>query len=221
MAYKYEQLVQEDLNVGVEATWVTAPGSGELRSIQIGLHSVARGQKKWTCTWAPGAITTTSKASTTIAVTDAAVEDFVMASHDKILTNDLQIAGHVSEAGTVTVVIHNPTSATITVASGTLSVLVFPAKTGAAPTTMGIITGTIYWDAEVGGNELAGATVTIAALGLSTTSAANGTYTLTGVTPGDVTVAADANNPIYQDGSTDGTALAGQTVTINVVCPGI
>ena len=84
MAQKFERLVQEDLNIGTGPTWVTAPGRGELRSTQVGLHSVARGQKAYTADWTPGAIATTSKASTTVAVPDAAVGDFVMASHDQI-----------------------------------------------------------------------------------------------------------------------------------------
>ena len=133
MSQKFERLVQEDLNVGTGLTWVTAPGRGELRSTQLGLHSVARGQRAYTAAWTPGAIATTSKASTTVSVPDAAVGDFVIASHDKMLTNDLRIRGHVSAAGTAKVVIHNPTSASVTVAAGTVSVLVFPGLSSSSP----------------------------------------------------------------------------------------
>jgi PKD repeat protein len=127
MTQRYQELVQEDLNVGTQAVWITAPHGGEVRSTQIGLHSVARGQKAWTATWAPGAIAAGSYATTTIPVTDALVGDFVMASHDKILTNDLRILGNVMESGTAQVVLHNPTASSITVPSGTVGVLVFPA----------------------------------------------------------------------------------------------
>jgi len=126
VAQKYERLVEEDLNVGTLPAWVCCPGSGELRATQVGIHSVARGQKAYTSTWAPGTITAGSNASTTITVKDAYLKDFVMTSHDKILTSALRISGHVSAANTVKVVIHNPTAASITVASGTLKVAVFP-----------------------------------------------------------------------------------------------
>ena len=126
MGQKIEKIVQEDLNIGTDMSWVTAPGGGELRSTQLGLHSFARGQREYTATWAPGAITAGSKASTTVTVPDAAVADFVTASHDQILTSNLRIAGHVSAANTAKVVIHNPTASSVTVASGTVSVLVFP-----------------------------------------------------------------------------------------------
>jgi hypothetical protein len=133
MAQRFERVVQEDLNIGTDPTWITAPGRGELRSIQVGLHSVARGQKAYTAAWTPGAIATTSKASTTVSVPDAAVGDFVMASHSKVLTSELRISGHVSAAGTAKVVIHNPTTASVTVPAGTVSVLVFPALSAVSP----------------------------------------------------------------------------------------
>jgi len=132
MKQAYQTLVQEDLNVGTGRVWVTAPSSGRLRSTQVGIHSFARGQREWTDTWNPGAIAASSYATTTITVTDAEVADFVMARHDKLLTNDLIIVGHVSADDTVKVVIYNPTTASITVASGTLGVLVFPTN-GATP----------------------------------------------------------------------------------------
>lgn len=126
MSQRYEPLVQEDLNVGTAMTFVGAPGGGELRSTQVGLHSVARGQRAYEASWTPGAILTTGKASTTVSVPDAATGDFVLASHDQMLTSDLRITGHVSAADTVTVVVHNPTGATVTVGAGTVSVVVFP-----------------------------------------------------------------------------------------------
>lgn len=133
MSQRYEQLVQEDLNVGTAMTFVGAPGGGELRATQVGLHSVARGQKAYEAAWTPGAILTTGKASTTVTVPDAAAGDLVLASHDGMLTSDLRITGHVSAADTVTVVMHNPTGATVTVGAGTASVLVFPMAVSTPP----------------------------------------------------------------------------------------
>lgn len=127
MSLRYEELVQEDLNVGVDRVWVGAPGGGELRATQLGIHTVARGQVAYEATWAPGAITAGSKASTTLTVPDATTGDFVLASHSKILTSDLRILGHISASNTAKVVIQNPTAATVTVPSGTVRVVVFPA----------------------------------------------------------------------------------------------
>jgi PKD repeat protein len=134
MTQRYEPAIQEDLNVGVNGCFVAAPTGGELRAVQFGLHTVARGQKAHEASWTPGAILTTGKASTTVSVPDAAEGDLVLASHDKILTSDLRISGHVSAAGTVKVVVHNPTASTVTVSRGTVSVIVFPfIGLGAAP----------------------------------------------------------------------------------------
>lgn len=131
-----ERIVQDDLNVGTGTLWLKAPGGGEILSTQMGLHSVARGQKAYESTWAPGTITTGSKASTTVTVPDAEVGDFVLVSHDKVLTSELRITGHINAADTVRVVIHNPTSASVTVASGTLKVLVVPSRAGLLPFTL-------------------------------------------------------------------------------------
>lgn len=126
MAQKYEKLVQEDLNVGTGMTWIKAPGGGELRSTQIGLHSVARAQKKYTASWSPGSIAAGSKASTTVTVPDALSYDLVLASYDKMLTKDLMLSAHVSADDTVTCVLRNPTTSAIDAGtSGTVSVLVF------------------------------------------------------------------------------------------------
>ena len=76
--------------------------------------------------WTPGAIAAGGSVSTTLSVPEATTADFVLASHDKILTSDLRITGNVSAAGTAQVVIHNPTSATVTIAAGTVRVVVFP-----------------------------------------------------------------------------------------------
>jgi hypothetical protein len=165
VAQKYQEIVEEDLNVGTGAVWVTAPSGGELRSIQVGLHTFARGQKEYTATWAPGAIAAGLKASTTVTVPDAAVADFVIASHDQMLTNPLRISGHVSAANTAKVVIHNPTASSVTVPSGTVSVLVFPvrAQTPAPPASLTGISGMVYCSDLGGVGEIPyeGSTVTI------------------------------------------------------------
>lgn len=126
MAQKFGRLVEENLNVGTGLLWVTAPGGGKLRATQVGLHTFARGKQAYTATWAPGSIAAGDSDSVTLTVPDATTADFVLASHDKILTSDLRIVGNVSAANTAQVVIHNPTSAAVTVASGTVSVIVFP-----------------------------------------------------------------------------------------------
>lgn len=157
MAQQYERIVQEDLNVGTGRAWLHAPGGGEIRSTQVGLHSVARGQRAYEASWTPGAILTTGKASTTVSVPDAATGDFVLASHDQMLTSDLRILGHVSAAGIVTVVMHNPTGSTVTVGAGTVSVIVFPFISSAAPVVdppvasfnwSGPLTGNPIWDVQ-------------------------------------------------------------------------
>lgn len=126
MAQKFGRLVEENLNIGTGAVWVTAPGGGRLRATQIGLHTLARGQQAYTATWDPGSIAAGDFDSENITVPDATTADFVLASHDKILTSDIRIVGSISAANTATVVIHNPTASAITVESGTVSVIVFP-----------------------------------------------------------------------------------------------
>ena len=120
----YERLVQEDLNVGTSTTSKRNPGGGTLAATQIGIHTLGVGQVASTSTWSPGAIANGAQVSTTITVSGAAVGDFVLASHDKILTSALIISAHVSAANTVTVVIANLSGGSITPASGTLKALV-------------------------------------------------------------------------------------------------
>jgi len=139
MAVKYEKLVQEDFNVGTSRVWITAPAGGQARATQVGIHTPAVGQQKWTKTWNPGSIAAGSYATTDVTVTDAAVGALCMASHDKMLTNDLDISVHISAADTATVIIHNPTSAAVTVASGTVAVVVFNSKSASSPSDVGQI----------------------------------------------------------------------------------
>lgn len=168
-----ERIVQEDLNVGTGEVWLKAPGGGEILSTQLGLHTVARGTKAYTATWAPGTITAGSKASTTVTVPDAEIGDFVLVSHDKILTSDLRISGHINAAGVVRVVVQNPGTSSVTVASGTVSVLVLTRKPSAA---VAIVAGTVTYL----GAPSADAFVTIIELPATylatTTTDANGYY---------------------------------------------
>lgn len=136
MPQRFERVVTEDLGIGTSTLWLKAPGGGEILSTQAGLHSFARGQRAYESTWAPGTIAAGSKISVTITVPDAEKGDFVLASHDKILTSALRISGHINALDSVRVVIHNPTSAAITVASGTLKVLVVQSRTDLAPFTL-------------------------------------------------------------------------------------
>jgi hypothetical protein len=130
MSLLYEKVVQEDLNVGTSAAvTVTNPGGGVLTGTQIGIHSVAVGQVAWTETWNPASIAAAGYESEDVTVPGAAVGDFVLVSLSTILTNDMMISGHVSAADTVKVILFNPTAGAINLDEGTLSVLVFKART--------------------------------------------------------------------------------------------
>jgi hypothetical protein len=130
MSLVYEKVVQEDLNVGTSnAVTVTNPAGGSLTGTQINIASVAVGQVAWTETWNPSSIAAAGYESEDVTVPGAAVGDFVLTSLSTIVTNDMMISGHVSAADTVKVILFNPTAGAINVAEGTLSVLVFKART--------------------------------------------------------------------------------------------
>lgn len=210
---KFERLVQEDLNVGTAETWTTAPGGGELLSTQIGLHTFARGQQAYEATWSPGAIAAGSKASTTVTVPDATSGDLVMASFDSILASVLRIEANISATDTVQVVLHNPTFAAITPASGTVRVLVFPAP---EPVTTATITGTV----TVNGNPTDQASVDLTIDGSpagTTTPNGSGVYTFTNVTPGSAIVLGTGTGVwLSYSGSNAGTLSAGQTLVLDI-----
>ena len=123
MALVYEKIVQEDLNVGVGAVTVTAPGGGTLASTQIGIHSLAVGQVKATATWNPASVAAGSKISTTVTVSGASLGDFVLASFSLDL-QELTLTCYVSASNTVEVVLANLTGSAVDLASGTLAVIV-------------------------------------------------------------------------------------------------
>jgi len=77
-----------------------------------------------TAMWDPGSLATLTETSTTIPVIGAVTTDFVQVSHDQILTTNQEISGAVDSADQVTVTLSNPTSGTVNLGDGTLSVKV-------------------------------------------------------------------------------------------------
>jgi len=123
MALVYERICQEDLNVGVGAVNVTAPGGGTLASTQVGIHSLAVGQVKVTGTWDPASVAGGAKVTTTLTVSGASLGDFTLASFSLSLQG-MQLTSYVSAADTVTFVLSNLTGSAVNLSSGTLAVLV-------------------------------------------------------------------------------------------------
>jgi len=74
-------------------------------------------------TWDPANIAAGASTTTTVAVTGAAVGDYVRASFSLTLAG-LVLSGYVSGANTVTVVLNNPTAGAVDLASGTVKVVV-------------------------------------------------------------------------------------------------
>jgi hypothetical protein len=129
----FARVVQEDLNVGIDPTTRRNPAGGTLAATQVGIHTVAVGQLAIYKTWDPGDIAVSTTATETVAYPGAALGDFVLVSFSLSLTG-MSISGYVSVANTVTAVITNNTSTAINLASGTLSVLVFKARSAAEDT---------------------------------------------------------------------------------------
>jgi hypothetical protein len=121
----FERLVEEDLDCGDSTATKRNPGGGTLSGTQVSLSTFSLGQNEVTATWAPGLIANQAQATTTITVTGARAGDKVLASLTTLTTAALLISAHVSANDTVTVVIANLSGASATLASGTLSVLVF------------------------------------------------------------------------------------------------
>lgn len=136
MAQHFRSLIQEDLGVGTDLTWVTFPGRGKRRSTQIGIHTFARGQLAYDADWSPGSVAAAGKVTTTVTVPGAVIGDKVLVSYDQMLKNDLRLTGNVTSDDTVEVVLHNPTAAAISVPSGTARALVFPSPGGVGGLTV-------------------------------------------------------------------------------------
>lgn len=128
MTLKYEPAVGEDLNLGVSTVTVTNPGGGTLNGTQISLSTFSRtgpSAQAIQQAWTPGTIAAGQSVSTTVTVQGSVLGDFVVATFDQIGTSSLVIGAQVSTAGTVTVVIANPTAVAVTLGAGTLRVLDF------------------------------------------------------------------------------------------------
>lgn len=90
-------------------------GSATRRRIAEGLEASA--------TWNPASVAVGASVTTTVAVTGAAMGDYVVASFGVDLSG-LVLTGYVSVAGTVTVVLSNPTAGAVDLGSSTLRVFV-------------------------------------------------------------------------------------------------
>jgi PKD repeat protein/glucose/arabinose dehydrogenase len=80
------------------------------------------------------------------------------------------------------------------------------------PPSPAIVQGTVT--SSAGGAPIAGATVTVSGTSLTTTTAANGTYSFPDVPTGQRTITAQKSG--FQTGSTTVTAVSGTTVTANI-----
>lgn len=123
-----ETLGAEDLDLGTSTATKTHASGGTYTVHEINLSTLAingptGGAVK--STWAPGTVAAGGIVSTSVTVAGAAIGDMVMVSHDKILATKLQPTGVVSAANTVDVVIANLTGSPVTLASGSLRVMVF------------------------------------------------------------------------------------------------
>lgn len=128
MSLLFEPAVQEDLHIGTSTAEVSRADGGTITGTQIGIHSFAVGQVATAGDWDAASIAAGSYTSTSVAVPGAVVGDFALVSLASILTNDLQLTGHVSAADVVRVVLFNPTASPVNLDEGTLSILVFKAR---------------------------------------------------------------------------------------------
>ena len=127
MAIIVERIMAQDIELGTSTTSKTHPGGGTLNGHQVSLSTVGASGSADTETWNPGEIATKSSSTTTVTVSGAALGDFVLCSFSLALSG-LMLNGYVSAANTVTVVLFNPTGASVDLASGTVKVLVFSTR---------------------------------------------------------------------------------------------
>lgn len=128
MAIVVETWMAEDLEYGVQATTKTHPSGGTLNGTQISISSFS------TCgaagyapakLWEPGTIAAGGQATTTIDVAGASLGDKVLVDLTTVGSEALIFSAHVSAANVVTVVLANLTGIAVTIAEGSLSVVVF------------------------------------------------------------------------------------------------
>ena len=123
----YDRLCQEDLDTGVDVTSKRNPGGGTLTATQVGIHTFAIGQVRYSATWDPGSVASGGYVAVSMTVTGAELGDFTLASFSLNITN-LNLSSYVSAAKTVTVVLSNLTGTAVDLEEGTLHVLVFKAR---------------------------------------------------------------------------------------------
>lgn len=123
----YETLKQEDLDVGQGTTTKRNPGGGTLAATQVGIHTLAQGQKEYTTTWDPGSIASGASESKEITVTGASLGDYVLVSFS-LDVQDMTLTADVTAANTVTAVLANNSGGAVNLGSGTLSVLVLKSR---------------------------------------------------------------------------------------------
>lgn len=123
----YERLVGEDIDTGTGLVTKRNPGGGSLVGTQVGIHTFAVGVAQTLATWNPSSIANGGIESTTVTVAGANLGDYAIASFSLSLQG-MEMTASISATNTVTVVLSNLTGASVDLASGTLSVLVFKSR---------------------------------------------------------------------------------------------
>jgi hypothetical protein len=123
----YERLVGEDIDTGTGVVTKRNPGGGSLTGTQVGLHTFAVGTAQAQAVWDPPSVANGSMTTTTVTVNGANLGDYAIVSFSLSLQS-MEMTASVSATNTVTVVLSNLTGASVDLASGTLSVLVFKSR---------------------------------------------------------------------------------------------
>jgi hypothetical protein len=127
MARHFNKMLTQDFNLGTGTGTKKNPGGGDLTGTQVGLHSWAEGLAKTTVTWDPASVPAGQSVTNTVTVPGAALGDKADAWFSLSLAG-LILTAYVSDVNTVTVVLSNPTTAAVDLASGSLHVLVFKVR---------------------------------------------------------------------------------------------
>lgn len=101
----------------------------------VALRAVLAGILSGSATYDAASLIDAAGATTTIAVTGAALGDFVLVSHSVDLAG-ISVTAYVSAANTVSVRLQNESGGTLDLASGTLRVRVIPQASFAAPAAL-------------------------------------------------------------------------------------